>query len=229
MPTRKNATLESADKPSPDSLYATANLLALATIGYNIIEGVVSVWLGATDGTLSLLGFGIDSFVEVISGVGIWHMVRRIRNSEGEARDDFEKRALRITGGAFYLLNGGLVVSAFWNLWQGHRPETTLWGVVISFVSISFMWLLIRSKTRIGTALNSQAILADAACSRACLYLSLALLIASLGYELTGIAGIDAIGALAIALLAWKEGREALEKAKGLSCSCTGVCSGNRT
>jgi divalent metal cation (Fe/Co/Zn/Cd) transporter len=229
MLTRKNAPLETTDKISTEKLYATANLLALITIGYNIIEGVVSVWFGATDSTLSLLGFGIDSFVEVISGVGIWHMVRRIRNNEGEASDDFERRALRITGGAFYLLNGGLVVSAFWNLWQGHRPETTLWGVVISVVSISFMWLLIRSKTRVGTDLNSQAILADAACSRACLYLSLALLIASLGYELTGIAGIDAIGALAIALLAWKEGREALEKARGISCSCTGVCSGNRT
>jgi divalent metal cation (Fe/Co/Zn/Cd) transporter len=220
--------LGSTDKPSTEKLYGSANLLALLTIGYNILEGVVSVWFGATDGTLSLLGFGIDSFVEVISGVGVWHMVRRIRNSGGEARDDFEQRALRITGGAFYLLNASLIASALWNLGHGHRPETTFWGVVISLASISFMWLLINSKTNVGKALGSRAILADAACSRACLYLSLALLIASLGYELTGIAGIDAIGALAIAILAWKEGREAFAQARGLTCGCSGGCSGSK-
>lgn len=64
-------------------LYKTATLLALITIGYNIAEGAVSVWFGAADETLSLFGFGVDSFVEVISGIGIWHMVRRIRSNGG--------------------------------------------------------------------------------------------------------------------------------------------------
>lgn len=203
-----------------------ANLLALITIGYNIVEGIVSMAFGAADETLALFGFGVDSFIEVISAVGIWHMIRRIRQNDGESLDAFEQRALRITGGAFYALAAGLLLTAVINLVQQHRPETTLWGIVISLVSISFMWLLIHYKTRVGIALNSPAILADTACSRACVYLSLVLLLSSVGYEMTGIGSLDSIGALLIAWLAWKEGREAFGKAKGLSCSCGCTCSG---
>jgi divalent metal cation (Fe/Co/Zn/Cd) transporter len=79
---------------------------------------------------------------------------------------------------------------------------------------------------KVGTELNFPAILADAACSRACLYLSLVLLLASLGFQLTGIGSLDAIGALVIALLAGKEGKESFAKAKGMSCHCEGKCSG---
>ena len=86
------------------------------------------------------------------------------------------------------------------------------------------MWLLISKKMKIGRALSSPAILADAACSKACLYLSLVLMVASIGYELTGIGSLDAIGALVIAFLSWKEGREAFSKAKGLGCSCSCSC-----
>ena len=205
---------------TPAQLQRYANLLALFTILYNLLEGLVSVGMGINDETLALFGFGVDSFIEVISAVGVWHMLRRIRANGGESRDEFEQRALRITGSAFYLLTVGLVVTAGLNLYQQHRPETTLWGIVIALVSISFMWALIHYKVKVGTALNSPAILADAACSRACLHLSLVLLASSLGYRLTGIGSLDAIGALLIAWLSFKEGREAFEKAKGLSCSC---------
>lgn len=206
---------------SAAQLHRYANLLALFTIGYNLLEGLVSVGMGINDETLALFGFGVDSFIEVISAVGVWHMLRRIRANGGETRDEFERRALRITGSAFYLLTVGLVVTAGLNLYQQHRPETTLWGIVIALVSISFMWALIHYKVKVGTALNSPAILADAACSRACLHLSLVLLISSLGYRLTGIGSLDAMGALVIAWLSFKEGREAFDKAKGLSCSCS--------
>lgn len=205
---------------TPHQLHRYANGLALFTILYNLLEGLASVWMGISDETLALFGFGVDSFIEVISAIGVWHMLRRIRANGGETRDEFEQRALRITGSAFYLLTIGLVVTAGLNLYQQHRPETTLWGIVIALVSISFMWALIHYKVKVGTALNSPAILADAACSRACLHLSLVLLAASLGYRLTGIGSLDAIGALLIAWLSFKEGREAFDKAKGLSCSC---------
>lgn len=204
-----------------------ANLLALLTIGYNIVEGVVSIAFGAADETLALFGFGVDSFIEVISAIGIWHMIGRIRRNGGESLDVFEQRALRITGGAFYALATGLVLTAILNLLQQHRPETTLWGIIISLVSISFMWLLIHYKTKIGIALDSPAIMADTACSRACVYLSLVLLVCSVGYEVTGIGSLDSIGALLIAWLAWKEGREAFGKAAGLSCGC-GCSSGGK-
>ncbi len=113
-----------------------------------------------------------------------------------------------------------MAVTAVWNLYAQHRPETTFWGVVISLVSLSFMWWLIRAKQRVGRELGSPAILADAECSRACMILSAVLLAASAGYELTGIGGLDALGALGIAWFSLREGREAFAEAKGLSCSC---------
>ncbi|HEX2770204.1 MAG TPA: cation transporter [Geobacteraceae bacterium] len=209
-----------------DHLLKRANLLALFTIGFNLVEGIVSIWLGAADETLALFGFGVDSFIEVMSAVGVWHMIRRIRNNGGETRDAFEQRALKITGLAFYLLTFGLVLTASLSLVRRHKPETALWGIVVSLVSISFMWLLIHHKTKIGASLNSPAILADAACSRACVYLSVVLLLASMGFQLTGMGSLDAIGALVIAWLAGKEGWESFAKAKGLSCRCEGKCSG---
>lgn len=205
----------------PASHYQRANYLAIFTIIYNLVEGAVSVGFGAADETLALFGFGVDSFIEVISAVGVWHMLRRIRNNNGETRDEFEQRALRITGTAFYLLTAGLALTAAVNIYQQHRPEATLPGVIISSLSISFMWFLIHHKTKVGIALNSPAILADAACSRACVSLSLVLLAASLGYELTGIASLDALGALLIAWLTWREGRESFQKAAGMACSCS--------
>ena len=206
-------------------LYRTAALLALITIYYNIAEGVISVWFGAADETLSLFGFGLDSFVEVISGIGIWHMVRRLGHGETADRDPFERRALQITGGGFYLLAGGLVATALVSFFEHHRPVTTKWGIVVSLISIVAMQALIHYKVKVGTALNSPAILADAACTRTCLHLSVVLLLASVGYTLTGIGSLDAIGSLLIAGLSFREGREALQKARGLACSCS--CSGS--
>ena len=87
-----------------NKLLRTALFLSFITIFYNIIEGVVSVYFGAEDETLALFGFGVDSFVEVISGIGIAHMILRMRFSKVVTRDKFEKTALRITGTVFYLL-----------------------------------------------------------------------------------------------------------------------------
>ncbi len=205
-------------------LYRTAAILALITIFYNIAEGVISVWFGAEDETISLFGFGLDSFVEVISGVGIWHMVRRLGKGEIEDRDPFERTALRITGGAFSLLACGMVLTAVFSILQNHKPVTTFWGIIISVVSIVAMQVLIHYKMKVGTALNSPAILADAVCTRTCLQLSVVLMLASVGYTLTGIGYLDAIGSLIIAILSIREGREALNKAKGLACSCSCSC-----
>lgn len=206
--------------------YAFASTLALITIAYNIVEGVVSVFFGLQDESMALFGFGVDSFVEVVSGIGIWHMVRRIRNNGSENPDQFEQTALKITGTGFYVLTLGLSLTAAVDLYRGHKPETTFWGIVISLISIVSMWLLIHYKTKVGNQLNSQAILADAACTRACLWLSLVLLIASVGYELTHFGGIDSIGTFVIAGLCFREGKEAFEKtkAKSFACTCGGSC-----
>jgi len=207
------------------SLYNTASTLALVTIFYNIIEGLFSVFFGLEDETIALFGFGLDSFVEVISGIGIWHMVQRLKQFSSSSPDQFEKRALRITGTAFYILTIGLIIGSAMNIFQGHKPATTFWGIVVASISIFTMWLLIHLKLKVGRQLNSLAIIADANCTKACLYLSIVLLISSAGYELTGIGGLDSIGAVFIAWFAFKEGKESFEKAKGnVCCECGDDC-----
>lgn len=213
--------LHSGDKKR---LYRQASILALITIFYNILEGVVSIYFGLEDETIALSGFGVDSFVEVISGIGIFHMITRLKKNGSVSPDRFEQTALRITGASFFLLTAGLLITAGLNIYSGSKPETTLWGIVIAIISILTMWLLIRFKLKVGGKLNSQAIIADANCTRVCMYLSAILLVSSIGYELTGIGGFDSIGALGIALLSFKEGREAFQKAKGLSCGCIRSC-----
>src|SRR5512143_3262038 len=98
--------------PNKNKLYTWASALALITIFYNIAEGLVSVFFGLEDESMSLFGFGLDSFVEVVSGIGIWHMIHRIRRNDGENPDHFEKTALRVTGAAFYVLTAGLAVTS---------------------------------------------------------------------------------------------------------------------
>jgi len=79
-------------------LYRTALLLSLFTILYNVLEGIVCIYFGYEDETLTLFGFGIDSFIEVVSGLGIFQMILRIRRHPDTAVSTFEIRALRITG-----------------------------------------------------------------------------------------------------------------------------------
>jgi divalent metal cation (Fe/Co/Zn/Cd) transporter len=188
--------------------------LAIFTIVYNLVEGIVSIWLGIEDETLALFGFGADSFVEVISGLGILQMVIRIRKHPDTLRSAFEKRALQITGFAFYLLTAGLIIGAVINIIHNHNPETTRWGVIISFISIGVMYWLYASKIYYGKKLGAEPVIADGKCTLVCIYMSIILLISSLIYELTGFGWIDTLGAIGLAWLSFKEGMEAFEKAK---------------
>lgn len=196
--------------------------LSLITIFYNLAEGIISVYFGANDETLALFGFGVDSFVEVISGIGIAHMIVRMKYSRVENRDAFEKTALRITGTAFYLLAIGLIVGSVLNIINNVKPESTLPGIIIAVISIATMYWLMTSKLKVGKALHSDAIIADANCTKTCFYLSFILLASSGLYEFFNIAYFDILGSLGIAYFSFKEGREAFEKVKSgkLMCNC---------
>jgi divalent metal cation (Fe/Co/Zn/Cd) transporter len=210
-----------AQKPVTHRLFKIAFALAVFTILYNIAEGLVSLYFGYNDDSLALFGFGVDSFIEVVSGLGIAHMVLRIQRSPESSRDVFERTALSITGYSFYALAVGLVGTSVYNLWTGRKPETTFWGVIISLVSIIVMWGLVYGKTKIGSQLKSDAILADAECTKVCIAMSVTLLTASAAYELTRIGFIDTLGTLGLAYLSFKEGRECFEKIKKNNhCSC---------
>ncbi len=197
-----------------DQLLKTAFILSLITIIYNLIEGGISVFFGAGDNSLTLLGFGVDSFVEVISGIGIAHMLIRMKTNLEVARDDFEKQALRITGFSFYLLAAGLAVGAILNVIEKVNPVTTLPGLIISIISITTMYFLMNAKMKVGGELKSDAITADAKCTKTCLQLSIILLAASLLYQVFHILYIDVIGSAGIAYLSYREGKESFKKAK---------------
>lgn len=192
--------------------------------------------LGYSDETIALFGFGVDSFIEVLSGIGILLMVQRLRkqsavsnqhsavSSEQSALSSeqsvAEAGALRVTGTAFYLLSVGLAAGIVVNLVNGHAPETTLWGIVISLISIAVMFWLMTAKKRTGRALNSDPIVADANCTKVCIYMSVVLLVSSLIYELTGFAYADVTGAAGLIWFSVSEGKEAFEKASGKACTC---------
>ena len=203
-----------AENDSKEMLYRIAFRLALFTIFYNFAEGLVSMAFGYKDESLTLLGFGVDSFIEVISGLGIAHMVARIRRNRLDHHYSFEKTALKVTGYSFYALVLGLLATGANNLITGQKPETTVTGVIISLISIAVMVELKRRKSKIGFALKSDAILADAECTQVCIYMSIVLLTASALYALTKVSYVDIVGSLALAYLSYKEGRECFEKAK---------------
>jgi divalent metal cation (Fe/Co/Zn/Cd) transporter len=204
-------------------LYRAALFLSIFTILYNILEGIVCMYLGYKDETLTLFGFGADSFVEVVSGLGIFQMILRIRRHPDKALSKFEIRALRITGISFMLLALGLVGGIIVNLLTHHKPESTFWGTIISSISIVVMLWLVISKRKIGRNLNSGAILADATCSQVCIYMSLVLLFSSALYEFTGFAYADVIGSAGLIWFSVVEGKEALEQAKKRQ-YCSGSC-----
>ena len=145
-------------------------------------------------------------------------MVIRIRQDPEAPRSRFERTALRVTGSSFYILAAGLGITAIYNLFTAHKPETTLPGLIISTISIASMWVLVISKRKVGHALNSSPILADANCTMVCVYMSLVLLVSSLIYHFTGFGFIDSLGAIGLIYFSINEGKEAFEKAAGIEC-----------
>jgi divalent metal cation (Fe/Co/Zn/Cd) transporter len=149
-------------------------------------------------------------------------MIFRMKYAKVQTRDSFERTALKVTGTAFYLLTAGLIVGSVLNVINNVKPETTLPGIIIASVSIITMYWLMTSKLKVGKALNSDAIIADANCTKTCFYLSFVLLASSGLYEIFNIAYFDVLGSLGIAYFAFREGKESFEKAKSdnLLCNC---------
>ncbi len=205
---------------SQNKYWQYAIWLALFTILYNFAEGLISIYFGVQDETLTLFGFGVDSFIEVMSGIGILAMVLRIRQNTDTPRSQFEKTALRITGSSFYLLAAGLGVTSIYNLFTAHKPTTTIPSLIISLISIAIMWALVMGKRKVGHALNSSPILADANCTMVCIYMSVVLLASSLIYQFTGFGFVDSLGAIGLIYFSISEGKESFEKAAGMEDCC---------
>lgn len=202
-------------------LYNLGFGLAIASFIFALLEGIFSTYFGYQDESLTLFGFGLGSYIEVISGLGVATMIIRIRQNEDSKRGNFEKVTLKITGYCFYILTILLIITAVYNIYIGHKPTTTVSGIIISLASMLIMYLLYFGKQKVGTKLNSKPILADGQCTKLCIYMSLVLLVSSGVYYFTNFYYMDSIGTILLAYLSFKEGKECFENVKNEKyCGC---------
>jgi divalent metal cation (Fe/Co/Zn/Cd) transporter len=197
--------------PGRRAQLARALGLEYLTVGWNIAEGVIAISAAILAGSVALLGFGIDSFVESASGlVMIWRLHAERRASMDDARlDAIEHRARRLVALSLFLLAAFVVVDAVDTLRAQEHPAFSAVGVALTSVSLVVMLWLARAKRRAARDLGSQALEADAFQTTACWWLSLAALT---GITLNGALGwwwADPVAALVIAALIVKEAREA--------------------
>ena len=190
-----------------------ARWLAIATMAYNVVEGVLSMGFGVAEESMALLGFGLDSWVEVGSAAVVYWKLTRAPGCATTARER-ERTATRWIGRLFLVLAAATAAGAMLQLASGAHPGSTLPGVIISLASLSFMLYLWRAKLAAAGALNSRALAMDAACSRACIQLSGVLLAGSALYALApALWWADAASALVLAGFIGREGLEAVRSA----------------
>ena len=164
-------------------LLKKALMLSYITVGYNIIEGVVSLIAGALAGSIALTGFGLDSFVESLSGVIMIWRLRHRDSVDEEAKERMEKRALRLIGATFFIFGGYVLYESVRKLYLAEIPEPSVFGIIIALVSLIAMPVLFMQKYRIGTTLGLKSLIADSKETLACVFLSASLLVGlSLNY-----------------------------------------------
>jgi divalent metal cation (Fe/Co/Zn/Cd) transporter len=189
-----------------------ARLLAWFTVAYNLLEGGLSIRFGLSDDSVALWGFGLDSLVEVASGlVVLW----RLRDAAGSRPGARERRATTIIGWLFVILALGVAWGAAHQLVSQGHPDTGLPGILIALASLLTMFFLWRAKTAAARALDSATLAGDAACTMACLVLSGVLLLGSLVSRLVPALGwVDGAAALVLAILIGREGWQGIRAAR---------------
>ncbi|MEH0820705.1 MULTISPECIES: cation diffusion facilitator family transporter [unclassified Micromonospora] len=177
--------------------------LAYATAGYNLLEGLVAIAAGAAASSAALIGFGLDSFVEVSSAaVLIWQFRSRVP-------EDRERLALRLIGASFFALAAWVTFDAVRSLLAGGDADASPVGIGLAVASLLVMPLLVRAKRRTGRELGSATVMADSTQTMLCTYLSAVLLVGLVLNAVWGWSWADPIAALVIAGVAVKEGVEA--------------------
>ena len=199
----------SGESTRPEAI-GRALRLEYYTVGWNLIEGVVAVTAALLAGSVAILGFGIDSFVECASAaVMIWRLrAERARAMSHEQLEMIEHRAQRLVAGSLFALAAFVTFDAVQTLWQSEHPSFSTIGVTLLVLSIAVMLWLARAKRRLASQLGSRAMEADAFQTTACWWLSIAALI---GVGLNGWLGwwwADPVAAIVISGLIAHEGRE---------------------
>ena len=179
------------------------------TIAWNSLEGIVAVIAGVMAGSISLIGFGFDSFVEVTSGAALlWRMSAETDDHQG--RERIEKMALKIVGACFLVLAAYVSYQAAGDLLRRRAPEHSLPGIILACFSLVVMPLLSRAKRKVGRGLGSAAMNADARQTEFCTYLSAILLAGLLLNAAFGLWWADPAAALVMVPIIAKEGMDAL-------------------
>ena len=203
MSTHTHASTYVEDPVRRTQLGRRAQMLAAASVSYNAVEAVIAITAGLVAGSIALVGFGLDSIVEVSSGLIIlW----QFRHPLPESR---ERRALRLMALSFFALAAYVTVESLRALASGHEPEPSPVGIALAATSLAIMPFLSWAQRRTGKSLGSNAVVADSTQTLLCTYLS-AVLLAGLVLNATlGWSWADPIAGLIIAAVAVKEGREA--------------------
>ncbi len=199
-------------------LHKKALLLSYFTVGYNLVEGIVSIIAGLLAGSIALVGFGLDSFVESLSGsVMIWRFRRQEEMSE-EEEERVEKKAIRLVAYTFFVLGAYVLYESVKKIYLHEIPDPSLFGIIIAIVSIIVMPVLFYMKYRTGESINSRSLVADSKQTLACVFLSVALLIGlGLNY-LYGLWQADSVVGFVVVAYLIKEGYAALKEEKLCSC-----------
>lgn len=183
-------------------------LLEYVTVGYNSIEGIIAVGSGVVAGSIALVGFGFDSFIECISGLAL--LWRLYGDAEETRRERLERRALRIVGASFMVLAAYVGYDAITSLIRHEPPDESRVGIALAAVSLVVMPLLVRAKRRVAQSIGSAALAADAAQTQVCTYLSAILLGGLILNATLGWWWADPVAALVMLPIIIKEGLEAL-------------------
>lgn len=189
-------------------LYKRGLKLEYYTVGYNILEAVAAIVFGGIASSIALIGFGLDSVIESMSGmVLIWRLSRGI-SSNDENDERIERRARRFVAMTFFVLAIYILYGAVTSLTKHEAPDKSLAGIIIAVLSLIFMPFLANAKIKVGKQINSKALLADTKETLACMYLSAALLLGLGSNYLFGFWQADPIASIIIALYLFKEGYE---------------------
>jgi cation diffusion facilitator family transporter len=185
------------------------------TVSWNVIEAVVAIGAGIIAGSVALIGFGVDSGIEVISAVGLlWRLRRAGPDADADEESAAEKRALHVVAATFFLLAAYIAYEAVGALLNREEPLTSPIGIALSIASLVIMPALAYAKQRTGREMGSRALVADSKETWVCSYLSLALLIGVGAFALLGWWWADPIGALAmLPVIVW-QGWETLSEAR---------------
>ena len=185
-----------------------ALLLSYITVGYNVLEGIVSIIAGALAGSIALIGFGLDSFIESLSGgVMIWRFRKHDKLSK-EEEERMERKATRLVSYTFFILAIYVLYESIDKLVFQETPDPSLFGIIIALVSLVAMPILFYQKYRTGKALGSRSLIADSKETLACLFLSFTLLIGLGANYLFGFWQADPIVGLIVVVFLFREGYE---------------------